>query len=121
MRPGETRLEEMIGAAFDRRAEPDATRLKMLEERLGRLATRTTTSRRPVSMYWWLLLVLAATGAAAWWSETLWRAPSGVEKAAVETAPTNREEIAPPTKAQGHNGVQVEQGRSPMIYRRERP
>ncbi len=121
MRRGEKGLEEMIAAAFDRLPEPDATRLKVLEERLGRSAKRTATSRRPASMYWWLLLGLAATGAAAWWSGTLWQAPSEVEKAAAETTPTNRERVAPPTEAQGHKGVEVERKQSPMIYRRERP
>lgn len=60
-------LETLIGAAFDRLPEPDSTRLREVEERLARRASRRFTGRARELGFWWLLAALAATGAAAWW------------------------------------------------------
>lgn len=127
MRPDEKQLEQMIAAAFDRLPAPDATRLKAVEERLGRHASRGPKLGQARSMYWWLLLGLAATGAAAWWSGTLWQPPMEVPPARVETKLMERREGAAPSETERsketHNerDTATDRKRSPTIYRREYP
>lgn len=120
MQPDERDLEESIGAAFDRLPEPDSTRLREIEERLTRRASRPSVRQAPRWIYWGLLAGLAATGAAAWWGgQYLSRAPepATVEQQPERSAAPGTERIpdrrAEPVAPAEPNGAQRE------IYRRE--
>lgn len=67
MRLSDEHLAEAVCAAFEALPEPDATRLKQVEERLVRRAARPAREKKLRIGYWWLIAALAASGAAAWW------------------------------------------------------
>lgn len=123
-KPDEKQLVDLIAAAFNRLPEPAPAKLKAVEERLTSVLRQRETKGRTAGWYWWLLVGLAATGAAAWWGGTLWR-PAGEEKSTpveiIETAPSGREEGSRSGAPRKEAPVEMDQKRSPTIYRRERP
>lgn len=127
MRRGEGDFERILGAAFDRLPEPDATRLRAIEERLSRAARRAPEKRKSRWFYWWLVAGLAATGAAAWWTGEIWTAGSSKSEGE-HSAPAVGEVIAPEREASKHSeqkdaGSETEPNNnsksSSAIYRRE--
>lgn len=68
MRLSDEHLTEAVRAAFEALPAPGATRLKEVEERLVRRASRPVRQKKSRTGYWWLITALAAGGAAAWWA-----------------------------------------------------
>ena len=122
MRSDDSRLENLIGAAFDRLPDPDSTRLREIEERVARCASRGSEGNVRRRSFWWLIAALTATGAAAWWGgEYLGREPSpapATQQIDLERVPATTERIrdnrTQPVAPAAPDGGQRE------IYRRER-
>jgi hypothetical protein len=125
MQSDEKRFEDAFAAAFERLPEPDPSRLKLLEERLGRATTRIPRRPRPRWTYWWLILGLVATGAAAWWGgEYLRRAPqTPVVKHEERAFDSPSSEVQEGTRAETNRADEAQTGegvsRQREIYRRE--
>lgn len=137
MRLDESHLARSIAAAFDRLPEPEAARLKALEEGLARKIRRPPATKKSRASYWWLLAGLAATGAAAWWggqylsggsSATAVQQPAVVSRSSnSETVRKNRARPAEQPPAQSsprseaaEDGSSELSHDSPQIYRREK-
>ena len=124
MAPDDERLGSLIGAAFDRLAEPAPARLKAVEERLVLVLGVGAKKRRTPGWYWWLAATVVASGAAAWWAvgydlssgpETPMPAVPAPPAAVTErTGPGPRERVESPPPNESA------QTRGSVIYRRER-
>lgn len=135
--PDEDRLKALIAEAHEQLPEPDAWKLKELEERLNRQLGRVQRARKPSAWAWWLVGALLAASAAAWWTYETWREPAtGVEQvvpvmpeqgpAGQRPGPAKAEGAGkqkggmssrretPPTRAPAEQ-------RNPRIYQRELP
>gem|GEM_PF-4331037 len=124
MRPDEKRLQALISTAFDRLPEPDPARVKALEERLLRRASRPAGRERSARFrYWWLVAALAASGAAAWWAgeyfarEPKHDAPTSFETTGSRSYVEKRDAERPPSEDRQSEASGP--GRRPDIYRRE--
>jgi hypothetical protein len=125
MRPDERQLEELIGAAFDRLPEPASARLKEIENRLVRKASRRPERSAPRFKFWWLIFALAATGAAAWWvgeyvSGESWRSAEPTPAASNPTPTTGTTAERAKENQTESKDVGTAKGNQNEIYRRER-
>ncbi len=119
MRPDEKRLQALISTAFDAVSEPEAARLRELEERLVRRDSPRGKGSR--MRFWWLFGALVVSGATAWWAGALWRPAEEAVTVPVETKSANDEEEPSSTEAKKEHRTESKQKHSPTIYRRERP
>lgn len=124
----ETRIERLIGNAYNRLPEPEPSRLNAVEECLMRALPRRETKRGTVGWYWWLIAALAASAAATWWAGGYLSGGSQKEEI-VPQAPTQldeprRESLPEPARETGEKSSNVESptrtNERPLIYRRER-
>jgi len=124
----ETRIERLIGNAYNRLPEPEPSRLNAVEECLMRALPRREAKRGTVGWYWWLIAALAASAAATWWAggyfsggsqkeEIVPQVPTPMDEPRRETSP----EPARATSEKSSNvGSPAQTSDRPLIYRRER-
>ena len=125
--PEEAQLEKLIVSVYERLPVAEISRLNRVEERLVRKLALKKTERKVNTLPWWIVLLLAGGIAAAAWQigEILsnrggkpdteeQRASSNVinqDKSGVE----DKEHISNQQK----NDTNINNGNSPIIYRRE--
>jgi hypothetical protein len=127
MRLSDEHLAASVRAAFEALPEPDATRLKEVEERLVRPAARRGQEKKSRIGYWWLMAALAASGAAAWWAGDLFNTESpkqhSEQRLPVATEVTERGRVPDSKSGEGERpanaGPPNMPGNSREIYRRE--
>ena len=128
--PPESRLEALLGEAFEFMPGPDMQRLAEIEARVLRGARGPAKSRRAGLPWWALLLLAGGTATAAWWAaerlgeRNVRDARSGAEMGIVvpgadAVPPGSRKSTLAPPEAEA--AAEEKQRDTRIIYEREAP